>query len=489
MQTTANYGFKKPDGVETVNIDDLNYNADVADVELKKRALQTDFSSHLADNTAHGIGDKTKLSTTAKDTIVAAINEVFQSGTNVKSSTISAVNNKGQSLSTTATWDKIIAAINSIARGQGNAVESQVLSGADFSNSDGILRHGSMPNNGTVVLTPTTVNQAIAQGYHPGTGYVKGDANLVTSNIKSGVSIFGVSGKSSVVETTESVNPIAASTVRSGKVGYVNGSKITGSLAVQATSAQTITPGTSDQIKDAGIYDGAVTIKGDSNLQSSNILKGKSIFGIMGTLEEKLDFDDYLCNLPSNVYFSVGYIKGEGLYAYNIYNPNKTLYLFDSSGNIIRTITNPSTNNTIFPSYVNKNYILWCGINGNYHATLTDKNGTIIKEIIEYSSSYYMGGCMIGDKICLVVSTYPSGRVTNYDLNGNLLFSHTIVEFNMLFFCIPMQKGVLVSGKYNYDYLYYIPMDSTKSPNCLYNGTSYAGNTILLFAQLFNGCF
>lgn len=43
--------------------------------------------------------------------------------------------------------------------------------------------------------TPTTSNQTIASGtYLSGTQTIKGDSNLVSGNIKSGVSIFGVSG-------------------------------------------------------------------------------------------------------------------------------------------------------------------------------------------------------------------------------------------------------------------------------------------------------
>jgi hypothetical protein len=51
-----------------------------------------------------------------------------------------------------------------------------------------------MPDNGAVTLTPTTTTQTIAAGYHNGSGYVAGDADLVASNIISGVNIFGVTG-------------------------------------------------------------------------------------------------------------------------------------------------------------------------------------------------------------------------------------------------------------------------------------------------------
>ena len=45
MKTTGNYGLRKPDGDETINIDDLNFNADVIDKNLKS------VESQSADNT------------------------------------------------------------------------------------------------------------------------------------------------------------------------------------------------------------------------------------------------------------------------------------------------------------------------------------------------------------------------------------------------------------------------------------------------------
>ena len=53
---------------------------------------------------------------------------------------------------------------------------------------------GAMPNKGALNYTPGTSAQAIAAGYHNGSGQVAGDADLVSANIKCGVTIFGVAG-------------------------------------------------------------------------------------------------------------------------------------------------------------------------------------------------------------------------------------------------------------------------------------------------------
>lgn len=53
----------------------------------------------------------------------------------------------------------------------------------------------SVTTKAAATITPSTSNQEIAAGtYLTGKQTISGDANLVASNIKSGVSIFGVSG-------------------------------------------------------------------------------------------------------------------------------------------------------------------------------------------------------------------------------------------------------------------------------------------------------
>lgn len=75
----------------------------------------------------------------------------------------------------------------------------------------------------------------------------------------------------------------AAGDMLDGKTGYVNGVKVTGSI--QSKSAETYTPGTSDQTIASGQYlGGAQTIKGDQYLLPQNIKSGVTIFNVPGTL-------------------------------------------------------------------------------------------------------------------------------------------------------------------------------------------------------------
>lgn len=79
---------------------------------------------------------------------------------------------------------------------------------------------GTMPNNGSVTGTISTVagTYTIAQGYHDGSGKVSisstEQAKIIAGNIKSGVSILGVTGtcepSSDVTAQSKSVTPSTA---------------------------------------------------------------------------------------------------------------------------------------------------------------------------------------------------------------------------------------------------------------------------------------
>ena len=56
-------------------------------------------------------------------------------------------------------------------------------------------------------------------------------------------------------------------------------------LIVNRGGTQTITPKTTNQVLSKGYYKGDITVKGDANLIASNILRGKSIFGVSGSID------------------------------------------------------------------------------------------------------------------------------------------------------------------------------------------------------------
>ena len=196
----------------------------------------------------------------------------------------------------------------------------------------------SLTGKAAATYTPGTSDQTIAANqWLTGTQTIKGDANLVSANIKSGVSIFGVSGNSNVVDT--SAGDATAAQILSGKKAYVDGALVTGTIASQG--AQTITPGTSNKTIASGKYlSGAQTIKGDANLVAGNIKKGVSIFGVTGTYDPsstyKLSYSLYKLGDISGIthsttmYNTSYYYKGSG--TITVSNTIKLIYLSSQFG-------------------------------------------------------------------------------------------------------------------------------------------------------------
>lgn len=171
---------------------------------------------------------------------------------------------------------------------------------------------GTIPSKAAASYKPGTSAQTIkAVQYLSGDQTIEGDAALIAANIKYGASIFDVDGS-----FTGDGNAAAAE-ILAGKIGYVKGQKVTGSmpnrgavsqsLAINGTytipagyhngsgkvtqsiptkGAASYRPGTSAQTIAAGQYlSGAQTIQGDGNLVAGNIRKGVSIFGVAGTYD------------------------------------------------------------------------------------------------------------------------------------------------------------------------------------------------------------
>ncbi|MDP5275695.1 hypothetical protein [Chengkuizengella axinellae] len=162
--------------------------------------------------------------------------------------------------------------------GDATAVEANLLLGTT-AYVDGSKITGSMPTRGAMTYTPSTSNQTIPEGYHSGSGYVVGDADLKSGNIKNGISIFGVNGASDIVDTGDAT--AAASSILTGKTAYVNGSKVTGTMTDRGNIV--ITPSTSNQSISLGYHSGSGYVVGDADLNAANIKAGKNIFGVSGS--------------------------------------------------------------------------------------------------------------------------------------------------------------------------------------------------------------
>lgn len=124
------------------------------------------------------------------------------------------------------------------------ATSGDILTSKTAHTSSGAVT-GGMTNNGAVngTISTKTGEYSIGVGYHNGSGKVAiatAEQNkIISSNIKSGVTILGVSGSSSVVDTSD--GNASSGEILSGKYAYVNGSKITGTLVTPLISQNSTT--------------------------------------------------------------------------------------------------------------------------------------------------------------------------------------------------------------------------------------------------------
>ena len=130
---------------------------------------------------------------------------------------------------------------------------------------------GSDPVLQDKTVTPTASKQTVtADSGYDGLDTVTVNAMPTATQATPAVSINSSTGLVTATATQTS--------------GYVSAGTKSGTLQLAFQAAQTITPGTTNKTIAANTYLGGVqTIKGDANLVASNIVSGKSIFGVVGT--------------------------------------------------------------------------------------------------------------------------------------------------------------------------------------------------------------
>jgi hypothetical protein len=136
---------------------------------------------------------------------------------------------------------------------------------------NGLAVTGAIP---TQVLSPASAT--ILAGYYGGTNLTSVDSDLATGNIRAGITIFGVNGKTEVVDTTS--GDAVASDLMAGRIAWVDGGAVTGTIPTQ-----TLSPATNAVV--AGYYAATNLSLVDLDLTNGNIRAGVSIFGVDGKPE------------------------------------------------------------------------------------------------------------------------------------------------------------------------------------------------------------
>ncbi|OXS53552.1 hypothetical protein B1A99_29730 [Cohnella sp. CIP 111063] len=236
-ETTPNLGLNKPVENEHADVAVINSNMDKIDQTL---------------------GDMASVPTTAKDA-AGAISELFTNVSDGKALIASAITDKGVPTDANDSFAEMAGNIEEIHVGpdtsDATATAGDILASKTAYGAAGTKLTGTMVDRGNMSFTPGAVAQAIPAGKHGGAGQVAAVV-VPADKVLAGTTIAGTAG----TMPNRSGNDIPA----------------TGSVAVQ---------GRLNLRPSIGYWNGVnFTYLDDPNFISANILAGKSVFGLAGSL-------------------------------------------------------------------------------------------------------------------------------------------------------------------------------------------------------------
>ncbi|GAE07284.1 phage tail protein [Paenibacillus sp. JCM 10914] len=103
-------------------------------------------------------------------------------------------------------------------------------------------------------------------------------------------------------------NATAADVLAGKTFSNATGNNLIGSIPNRGVGG-TITPGTTNQTKEAGYYSSALTVLGDPDLVAANIREGMEIFGVIGALKPEL----YATGITQSAMTSAEFITARGV--------------------------------------------------------------------------------------------------------------------------------------------------------------------------------
>ncbi len=329
------------------------------------------------------VGNMSTVPTTAK-TAAGAIAELFTNVSDGKTVVAAAITDKGVPTVASDTFAVMADHIGAIPVGpdtsDATATVVDILTSKTAYGATGTRLTGTMPNRGGMSLTPRMEDVEIPVGYHDGTGKVIGDPDLIPSNVKAGVNIFGVNGKAEVIDTTEITGSAAMPAhILTGRAGFVNGARVAGNMANQGAMNTTATLQNQQVAIPAGYHNGSgkVTVS-ISNLTATNIANGVNVGGIVGTgpaysVGGKIPINKVggfsattkqVLNLSSDLiyYQRTAAIPGFLLCSSAVTNTNILNKINITTGTVIGTCTLPGTITYVTTDPVCENAYILCGV-------------------------------------------------------------------------------------------------------------------------------
>lgn len=243
---------------------------------------------------ARGIGSGQGISQTDLTALIDVTNAAEANNDAIKTDVVNKLNalNPALNLTTAASWSTIRAAIASMQYRGAQTITpgpGDIPIPAGYHNGGGKVsgvsvpvanvlagttiagQTGTMTNRGAVAITPGPADQSIPAGYHNGAGVVKG-VTVPVAKLVEGNTVAGQAGTLKDYSLTKLVssgaNYAVPKSVKAPNNGYLYIEPQTGYYT---------------EGLNAGGY-GSVRLQ-ELNLVSSNILSGKSIFGVAGTAQ------------------------------------------------------------------------------------------------------------------------------------------------------------------------------------------------------------
>ena len=293
-------------------------------IVLEDETLGTQEVLEVEDTKARAdIGDVTTLKTSTKESIVNAVNEVFQFASDLKAKIAAAITGKGVETSKDATGDVMAANIAAIKTGvdtfDATASDADVLSGRTYYR-DNVKKTGAMIDRtgqtngwcGYEAVSVQTHGVDTTQAYvlvpnvygHP--GYYDSSstvtcniANLNAGNIKAGVMVGRMGGDTTnnIKGTFTSDGNATAGQILAGRVAYVNGAKVTGTMAdltgadqqangvsvADGSNVKMMIPASGHYVYGKHIYATFAAVASAIGLTAAKLVSGNTVLGIAGT--------------------------------------------------------------------------------------------------------------------------------------------------------------------------------------------------------------